>query len=324
MVVPSSSRVLFVVAQRYGPPAAYPNLRIPGLNAPLPEGASFGYHPGACCFLMTTHTRWPVGDDIVGLPVEAAGENKLCHLSIFPPPPLAGGWGKPPVNEFGQPLYGDVFGTVAGTAEAAAAVAAIDKTRWGEMADDEEEEDSDEEEDEGDDDDDGQTDATGMATPLDSGMSSVTSGIDSTGASSVIDLRKRAGMETPDTSGIDGRVLFFTCLSSGGRDAMFGQRAAGETTVPSISSPPAGATRSRRRARRRRSSTPCSASSARAAPPRPAARARSSARTRREIARAVLPIIAPHQELFSRARRHIHTYIIYIYTYILYIIYIFA
>jgi splicing factor 3B subunit 2 len=53
--------------QRYGPPPSYPSLRIPGLNAPIPPGASFGYHPG--------------------------------------------GWGKPPVDEFGRPLYGDVFCT---------------------------------------------------------------------------------------------------------------------------------------------------------------------------------------------------------------------
>jgi splicing factor 3B subunit 2 len=52
--------------QRYGPPPSYPNLKIPGLNAPIPDGSSFGYH--------------------------------------------AGGWGKPPVDEFGRPLYGDVFG----------------------------------------------------------------------------------------------------------------------------------------------------------------------------------------------------------------------
>ena len=51
--------------QRYGPPPSYPNLKIPGLNAPIPEGCSFGYHPG--------------------------------------------GWGKPPVDELGRPLYGDVF-----------------------------------------------------------------------------------------------------------------------------------------------------------------------------------------------------------------------
>jgi hypothetical protein len=36
------------------------------LNAPIPPGAAFGYHPG--------------------------------------------GWGKPPVDEFGRPIYGDVFG----------------------------------------------------------------------------------------------------------------------------------------------------------------------------------------------------------------------
>ncbi|KAJ0682200.1 putative PSP, proline-rich [Helianthus annuus] len=52
--------------QRYGPPPSYPHLKIPGLNAPIPHGASFGYHPG--------------------------------------------GWGKPPVDEFGRPVYGDVFG----------------------------------------------------------------------------------------------------------------------------------------------------------------------------------------------------------------------
>lgn len=55
-----------VAMQRYGPPPSYPSLRIPGLNAPIPHGAQFGYHPG--------------------------------------------GWGKPPVDEHGNPIYGDVFG----------------------------------------------------------------------------------------------------------------------------------------------------------------------------------------------------------------------
>lgn len=54
--------------QRHGPPPSYPQLKIPGLNAPIPEGASWGYHPG--------------------------------------------GWGKPPVDEYGRPLYGDIFGTI--------------------------------------------------------------------------------------------------------------------------------------------------------------------------------------------------------------------
>ena len=53
--------------QRYGPPPSYPNAQIPGLNAPLPPGAGYGYH--------------------------------------------VGGWGKPPVDAFGRPLYGgDPFG----------------------------------------------------------------------------------------------------------------------------------------------------------------------------------------------------------------------
>ena len=32
--------------QRYGPPPAYPGLKIPGLNAPIPTGGSYGFHPG--------------------------------------------------------------------------------------------------------------------------------------------------------------------------------------------------------------------------------------------------------------------------------------
>ena len=88
--------------QRYGPPPSYPKLKIPGLNSPIPAGASFGYHPG--------------------------------------------GWGKPPVNEFGQALYGDVFGT----SQVADAEIVVDKSRWGELveADEEREEEEDDEEDE--------------------------------------------------------------------------------------------------------------------------------------------------------------------------------
>ncbi|KAI8904706.1 hypothetical protein EDD86DRAFT_212610 [Gorgonomyces haynaldii] len=52
--------------QRHGPPPSYPQLKIPGLNCPIPQGAQWGFHPG--------------------------------------------GWGKPPVDEFNRPLFGDVFG----------------------------------------------------------------------------------------------------------------------------------------------------------------------------------------------------------------------
>ncbi|KAI3641681.1 hypothetical protein MIR68_000249 [Amoeboaphelidium protococcarum] len=51
--------------QRFGPPPSYPNLKIPGLTAPIPQGAQWGYQPG--------------------------------------------GWGKPVLDEHGNPLYGNVF-----------------------------------------------------------------------------------------------------------------------------------------------------------------------------------------------------------------------
>ena len=35
-----------IAMQRYGPPPSYPNLKIPGLNAAIPEGCTFGYHAG--------------------------------------------------------------------------------------------------------------------------------------------------------------------------------------------------------------------------------------------------------------------------------------
>ena len=44
--------------QRYGPPPSYPSLKIPGLNAPIPPGAQFGYHQGACL---------PAGPKLLGL-----------------------------------------------------------------------------------------------------------------------------------------------------------------------------------------------------------------------------------------------------------------
>ncbi|KAI6703794.1 hypothetical protein NL676_012930 [Syzygium grande] len=90
--------------QRYGPPPSYPQLKIPGLNAPIPPGASFGYHPG--------------------------------------------GWGKPPVDEFGRPLYGDVFG-VQQQEQPNYEEEPLDKTKhWGDLEEEEEEEEEEEVEEE--------------------------------------------------------------------------------------------------------------------------------------------------------------------------------
>lgn len=136
--------------QRYGPPPSYPSLKIPGLNAPIPEGATFGYHPG--------------------------------------------GWGKPPVDEAGRPLYGDVFGTQAAQAhlEDKNLDATIDKKLWGELVEEEEEEESSDDEDE--DEDEEGADA-GIATP--SGITTDTSGLTS----------MAAGMETPEAVELRKRTV---------------------------------------------------------------------------------------------------------------------
>ncbi|XP_060548615.1 splicing factor 3B subunit 2-like [Pantherophis guttatus] len=129
-----------IAMQRYGPPPSYPNLKILGLNCPIPEGCSFGYH--------------------------------------------SGGWGKPPVDETGKPLYGDVFGTNAAEFQAKTEEEEIDWTPWGELelsdeesSEEEEDKDSDEE----------KPDERGFITPADSGL--ITPG----GFPSV-----PAGMETPE------------------------------------------------------------------------------------------------------------------------------
>ena len=77
--------------QRYGPPPAYPNLRVPGLNAPLPQGCKFGFQPGE--------------------------------------------WGKPPVDEYGRPLYGDVFSSEAAAGADTDQIGreAVDRTPWGQL-----------------------------------------------------------------------------------------------------------------------------------------------------------------------------------------------
>lgn len=126
--------------QRYGPPPSYPNLKIPGLNSPIPESCSFGYH--------------------------------------------AGGWGKPPVDETGKPLYGDVFGTNAAEFQTKTEEEEIDRTPWGELEPSDEESSEEEEEEESDEE---KPDETGFITPADSGL--ITPG----GFSSV-----PAGMETPE------------------------------------------------------------------------------------------------------------------------------
>jgi len=93
--------------QRHGPPPSYPDQMIPGLNCPIPIGASFGFHQG--------------------------------------------GWGKAPVDSFGTPLYGDVFGVSTIVVNSGSSkLLKVSKDRWGEPGEDESSEEEDEVEEESD------------------------------------------------------------------------------------------------------------------------------------------------------------------------------
>jgi splicing factor 3B subunit 2 len=162
--------------QRYGPPPSYPNLRIPGLNAPIPPGASYGSQPG----------QWgqpPVdqyGRPLYGDPFGTAVTQNQDAASGVDKKYLWGGY------EFEEEEQGE--------------------------EDEEDEEDEDEEEGDeeaaaggqrgrgGDTDD-------GLETPATIADSSWISGLDAT--ESIVDLRKRiGGLETPDTAAGNSRELY--------------------------------------------------------------------------------------------------------------------
>ncbi|KAK5115059.1 hypothetical protein LTR62_001756 [Meristemomyces frigidus] len=102
---------------------------------------------------------------------------KIPGLNAPPPPGGAwgfhpGGYGKPPLDEKGAPLWGgDVFGVAEnGPAKDAPVVEPVDKSLWGELQPFEEEEEEDEEDEEDeveeDDEDGGKVDVGGLQTPF--------------------------------------------------------------------------------------------------------------------------------------------------------------
>ncbi|KAL3083052.1 hypothetical protein niasHS_010854 [Heterodera schachtii] len=154
-----------IAMQRYGPPPSYPNLKIQGLNCPIPEGCAFGYH--------------------------------------------AGGWGKPPVDEYGKPLYGDVFGLTVPQVADDVDESRIERRHWGEIGSDEEES---EEESEAEEDDEEGTGAVpppppegGYVTPAPTEGFVTPSGITTVPGvetpSSTIELRKKRTMDESSLSG---------------------------------------------------------------------------------------------------------------------------
>jgi len=147
--------------QRFGPPPAYPKLKIPGVNCPIPPGCRYGYNDGE--------------------------------------------WGKPPVDEYGRPLYGDVFGTE----KRDDGEDQISKTYWGliEAASAEEPtEGADEDNDEVMDmkaDQEMETDIEQPDADVDAGIKSVSSVASGMETPEAIQLRKKdkdgTGTETPDS-----------------------------------------------------------------------------------------------------------------------------
>ncbi|CAO1625476.1 unnamed protein product [Parajaminaea phylloscopi] len=159
-----------IAMQRFGPPPSYPHLKVPGLSAPIPEGAQWGFHPG--------------------------------------------GWGRPPLDEFGNPLYGDVLGLQQQqqeqqqqqqqhqeTQRSAGWVQeeALSHEPWGaldpEESDDEEEDES-EEEDEGDGDQSGGEDQDGDEYQDNQRLPA--GGLETPGGIQSVSSRIPGGLETPD------------------------------------------------------------------------------------------------------------------------------
>ncbi|WFC99094.1 hypothetical protein MYAM1_001832 [Malassezia yamatoensis] len=177
--IPPLAPVPWLIAmQRHGPPPSYPHLKIPGLNAPIPKGAQWGFHPG--------------------------------------------GWGRPPLDDAGNPKYGDVFGEQEDSQAAQINGDQAQYQHWGELEsdedeesdeEDEEEEEQEEEEQEEEDEEDEQQEGlhapssqaieiegtqstSGLATP--SGMQSVAEGLETPAH---IELRKNTKPTVPRPSG---------------------------------------------------------------------------------------------------------------------------
>ncbi|KAI2611124.1 DUF382-domain-containing protein [Hypoxylon fragiforme] len=153
--------------QRFGPPPSYPSLRIPGLNAPIPPGAQWGFNPG--CYgkpPVDEYNRPLYGGDIFG----------IMQPSQQAPPP-------------GEPIERTLWGELQEPEEES-----------------EEEEDEDEDEEEEDDEEDvgaGLQTPSGMETPggLASSVPTEYGGTTTESVAGELDLRKsRRGYETEDSA----------------------------------------------------------------------------------------------------------------------------
>ncbi|KIV80039.1 hypothetical protein PV11_07571 [Exophiala sideris] len=152
--------------QRYGPPPSYPALKVPGVNAPPPPGASWGFAPG----------QWGKP------PVDEATNRPLYGGDIF------GVLQQQTNTQQGEPIEKDLWGELQPPEEE-------------EEEEEDEEEEEEEEEEEQDEEEGGAALATKSGIETSTGLASyVPTEIGGTETVSEFDLRKRRGTETEDSS----------------------------------------------------------------------------------------------------------------------------
>lgn len=66
-IPPNAPPPWLIAMQRYGPPPSYQGLKIPGLNAPIPQGAQWGFHPGGWGKPPVDEHNRPLYGDIFGV-----------------------------------------------------------------------------------------------------------------------------------------------------------------------------------------------------------------------------------------------------------------
>ncbi|KAF3050650.1 hypothetical protein E8E11_006454 [Didymella keratinophila] len=147
--------------QRFGPSPSYPNMRIPGVNAPIPPGASWGFQPGQWGKPPTDDAGRPLfGGDLYGTSILEEQQQ--------------------PSHE-GEPVERTTWGVLRAEGES-------------------EDEESDEEEDEDEDEEDEEEDASGIQTSMTgaaSAMPSEIGGTESIGGEFTL-RKQRKGIETEE------------------------------------------------------------------------------------------------------------------------------
>jgi splicing factor 3B subunit 2 len=159
-IPPGAPPPWLVNQQRFGPPPSYPALKIPGLNAAIPPGASWGFQPG----------QWgkPPVDEATNRPLYGGDFNNIFQTLQKP--------------QRGEPVEKDLWGELQ------------------EPEEEEEEEEDEEEEDEDDEDRGaGLQTPSGLETPSGM-VSTVPSEFGGAESVSEFDLRKRRGTETEESS----------------------------------------------------------------------------------------------------------------------------